>query len=287
MNLRHIIKLFSIGFAFIFVSSCTNSSEADFSKKTKVALRDVGHQLLLIHKDSTSLVKPITNVETHKYHLSFEQHLSIDPETLVTLIKANFQKVSLPAYYLVEVLQCKDGEVAYSYQITKTIENGIIPCRGRYLPKSCYYIEVEFTQEILPASDATVVYVLLLIGLILLVAVVLYRLKRSAVADTAAEIDTAYTFIGTYKFYPEQNKLIKEATEVSLSKKECELLSIFIARPNQIIKRDELTKQVWEDHGVIVGRSLDTYISKLRKKLKDDDTIKLSNIHGVGYKLEV
>ena len=64
-------------------------------------------------------------------------------------------------------------------------------------------------------------------------------------------------------------------------------MAIFVDNPNQIIKRDELTKKVWEDHGVFVGRSLDTYISKLRKKLKDDDTIKLTNIHGVGYKLEL
>lgn len=80
---------------------------------------------------------------------------------------------------------------------------------------------------------------------------------------------------------------MQQATEINLSKKECELLAIFVANPNQIIKRDELTKRVWEVHGVFVGRSLDTYISKLRKKLKDDKTIKFTNVHGVGYKLEV
>ncbi|MGY8908461.1 MAG: helix-turn-helix domain-containing protein [Flavobacteriales bacterium] len=72
-----------------------------------------------------------------------------------------------------------------------------------------------------------------------------------------------------------------------MSKKECEILQIFVANPNQIIKREELTKKVWEDHGVFVGRSLDTYISKLRKKLKNDDSIKLTNIHGVGYRLDL
>ena len=96
-----------------------------------------------------------------------------------------------------------------------------------------------------------------------------------------------YERLGSFRFYPDQNKLVKEAEEINLSKKECELLSIFIMRPNEIIKRDELTKRVWEDNGVIVGRSLDTYISKLRKKLKDDTNIKLTNVHGVGYKLEV
>ena len=98
---------------------------------------------------------------------------------------------------------------------------------------------------------------------------------------------STFTTIGSFKFYATQNKLVKEAVEISLSKKECELLAIFIAQPNQIIKRDELTKRVWEDHGVFVGRSLDTYISKLRKKLKADESIKITNVHGVGYKLEI
>ena len=54
-----------------------------------------------------------------------------------------------------------------------------------------------------------------------------------------------------------------------------------------IIKREELSKKVWEDHGVFVGRSLDTYISKLRKKLSEDETLKLTNVHGIGYVLVV
>ena len=55
----------------------------------------------------------------------------------------------------------------------------------------------------------------------------------------------------------------------------------------EIIKREELSKKVWEDNGVFVGRSLDTYVSKLRKKLKQDSALKIINVHGVGYKLEV
>ena len=81
--------------------------------------------------------------------------------------------------------------------------------------------------------------------------------------------------------------LIKEAEEIALSKKECELLSIFVDQPNEVVTRDELTKRVWEDNGVIVGRSLDTFISKLRKKLSADHTLSIENVHGVGYKLVV
>ena len=113
----------------------------------------------------------------------------------------------------------------------------------------------------------------------------IYFKRKPVKAQGRSEVK--YDTLGDFQFYPDQNKLVNGSNEISLSKKECELLAIFIANPNQIIKRDELTKRVWEDHGVIVGRSLDTYISKLRKKLKEDDSIKITNIHGVGYKLEV
>ena len=111
--------------------------------------------------------------------------------------------------------------------------------------------------------------------------------NKEETAATLKEKTQEHKILGSFQFYPEQNKLIKKATEIPLSKKECELLEIFVANPNQIIKREELTKKVWEDNGVFVGRSLDTYISKLRKKLQEDENIKLTNVHGVGYKLEV
>jgi DNA-binding winged helix-turn-helix (wHTH) protein len=96
-----------------------------------------------------------------------------------------------------------------------------------------------------------------------------------------------YISIGNFKFYPDQNKLINRANEIALSKKECEILEILVSKPNKIIKREDLTKQVWEDNGVFVGRSLDTYISKLRKILQEDKSLKITNIHGVGYKLQI
>jgi hypothetical protein len=72
-----------------------------------------------------------------------------------------------------------------------------------------------------------------------------------------------------------------------LTLKENKLLLIFAQSPNVIIERSRLQKEIWEDEGVIVGRSLDMFISKLRKKLEHDATIKLVNIHGKGYKLEI
>lgn len=270
-------------FAWIFSDS--NEKNDDFPVIVKIALREVGNQLLLSNQDSTSLVLPILELEKFKFKLSFQKQLSFEPTSLVATVKNIFQKAELPNYYRVEVVQCSDGEVAYSYVVNNQSEKDIIPCAGRFLPDNCYTIEVEFINNL--ASFFSKQVLLFMLFFVILIFFLDYKFSKRKQAEKQIKIDSTHTKVGVFQFYPEQNKLVKQAIEINLSKKECELLAIFVANPNQIIKRDELTKRVWEDHGVFVSRSLDTYISKLRKKLKDDETIKLTNVHGVGYKLEI
>lgn len=267
------------------IISCSKDGiEEGFAESVKVSLRDIGHQLLLTNQDSTSVILPVTAIDNSKYKLSFQNKLSFEPGNLVAIIKRSFEKASLPNNYRVEVLNCSNKEVAYSYQILHAEEKSIIPCAGRFLPVNCYTIEVKFMNKT-ASSFAKNTFLYFFIFSVVGFAFFLYNKKKQHV--TNEEEDKNYIAIGSYRFYSQQNKLVKEAVEISLSKKECELLEIFVAKPNQIIKREELTKKVWEDNGVFVGRSLDTYISKLRKKLQEDTSIKLTNIHGVGYKLEV
>lgn len=267
----------------ILIFSCQTNEKTDFTERTKIALRDVGNKLLLSTKDSTSLILPVIELETNQYQLSFNKSLYFEPGTLVRIVDQSLKAAQLPEHYRVEVVQCNDAEVAYSYQMAAEEESTIIPCSGRYLPDACYFIQVKFTDSVAGLGTKNRLYItvfLVLLGIGLFI-------YKKAVRKRTKENQENMKRIGLFFFYPEQNKLVKEAQEIALSKKECELLALFIANPNQIIKREELTKRVWEDNGVFVGRSLDTYISKLRKKLKADASIKLTNIHGVGYKLEL
>ncbi|WP_339753578.1 winged helix-turn-helix domain-containing protein [uncultured Winogradskyella sp.] len=223
-------------------------------------------------------------MESHKFQLEFSNTLFIEPGTLVTIIQNSFLISQLPEYYRVEVLQCSDSEVAYSYQMSAELESTIIPCAGRYLQKDCYVIQVKFTNNTAGFKMSKIITYSIILLVLIGFGFLIYKKVKS---DTTKQDNEAIERLGSFYFYPEQNKLVKEAEEISLSKKECELLELFVARPNEIIKRNELTKRVWEDNGVFVGRSLDTYISKLRKKLKSDNSIKLTNVHGIGYKLEV
>jgi DNA-binding winged helix-turn-helix (wHTH) protein len=269
------------------ITSCTQEDSNTISGATKVALREAGNQLLLRNLDSTSLILPVKELEPYRYRISFEKPLSFEPSNVVTVIDSSLNLVNLSKNYRVEVLQCADGEVAYSYEMNVEEERTIIPCAGRFLPEACYTIHLEFLDITAPSGFTNNYALYVLLFGVLSYLIFLYRRKSKTQSISEEKISLSYSEIGSFQFYPEQHKLVKSATEISLSKKECELLEIFVANPNQIIKRDELTKKVWEDNGVFVGRSLDTYISKLRKILKDDDSIRITNVHGVGYKLEV
>jgi len=272
--------------------STSNNDQEEFSESVKVALRAAGNELLLSNNDSISLVQPITKLSTSKYQLTFESKLFIEPDYLVSSVKQNFAKANLPKYYRVEVVECNKEDVAYSYQVTDIKEKDIVPCKGRTLPINCYNIQVRFVKLKTPfITKQTVLFVLFFIGFIFILDYLWLQKRATSQVESEVAIDVipndSYKTIGIFKFYPEQHKLIKDPLEINLSKKECELLSIFVENINQVVTRDDLTKKVWEDNGVIVGRSLDTYISKLRKKLKEDDSIKITNVHGIGYKLEI
>ncbi len=285
MNKRRIylylVLLILIFIAWVFTDPPKSNNEEP--ETIKIALREVGHQLLLANQDSTSLVLPVVKIAASKYKMSFQKQLSIEPDSLVAIVKRSFQKAELPEYYIVEVIECLVKEVTYSYKMRNEEDKSIVPCRGRNLPKNCYTIETHFLDKTMFSFGKKFFFFMLCLVVIIFFLDVLNK-KQIKISN---ENSQNHTSIGRFVFYPDQNKLVKEKIEIVLSKKECELLAIFIEKPNQVIKREELTKKVWEDNGVIVGRSLDTYISKLRKKLKSDNSIKLENIHGVGYRLQL
>lgn len=74
---------------------------------------------------------------------------------------------------------------------------------------------------------------------------------------------------------------------ISLTDKECKVLELLHKNFGELIPRETLMQKVWIDEGVITGRSLDMFVSKLRKKLSSDPELRITNVHGKGYKLEI
>jgi DNA-binding response OmpR family regulator len=93
--------------------------------------------------------------------------------------------------------------------------------------------------------------------------------------------------LGSILFDVQKRQLLQNEVCIDLTDTETRLMQIFAQSPNQIIERSRLQKEIWEDEGVIVGRSLDMFISKLRKKLELDANINIVVIRSKGYKLEI
>ena len=121
-------------------------------------------------------------------------------------------------------------------------------------------------------------------------AVVGFIFSRSVKPRKVLPVDDQHTdmiTLGAVLFDMKNRKLVIDGTTTDLTGTETRVLSIFAKSQNEIIERSRLQKEIWEDEGVIVGRSLDMFISKLRKKLEPDPNIKIVVIRGKGYKLEI
>lgn len=92
--------------------------------------------------------------------------------------------------------------------------------------------------------------------------------------------------IGEYSFDTENYKLTHPEFEKVLTKKESLILKILVKSKNQVVPRDMILNGVWGHDDYFVGRSLDVFMTKIRKYLSKDPNINLINIHGIGFKLE-
>ena len=107
--------------------------------------------------------------------------------------------------------------------------------------------------------------------------------KRNA----PTEIDPNLIVLGQYRFDKRNAELILDQQRTKLTSKEADLLMVLYNAANTTIEREVILQRVWGDEGDYVGRTLDVFISKLRKKLEADPTVKIANARGVGYKLVV
>ena len=91
--------------------------------------------------------------------------------------------------------------------------------------------------------------------------------------------------IGRYAFDPAKQKLSLDGQEISLSHREAELLRRLCELRNQVLEKNAVLLELWGDDTFFNGRSLDVFITRLRRYLKEDPKVQIVNIRGVGYKL--
>lgn len=252
-------------------------------KHIEVVLRNLGHQLLLTANDSSSRVLPVKKLNEHTYQISFQNDFGFISDTLINLIQRTFEKDGLAKDYIVNLRNCKQNETVFAFEINNQTGD-LTPCRGRTLEVGCYVIEIELLKK----NKFNFFWLLLLIIPLGFAGYYVKDQFRKKEEKEPILDDTDYIQLGSFRFYTGNNVLKSETKTITLSEKETKALKIFAENINETVDREKLMKEIWEDEGIVViSRNVDVLVSKLRKKLSDDNSFKFINVHGRGYKFTI
>ena len=252
--------------------------------RREVLLRKIGDELLTQSGDSRSRVLPVKKIAENEYQISFENELTFQSDSLVNTTRRLLAKDPLAGDYVVTVLNNGKPGVTYGYAISKSKKDDIVACGGRVQPRAPYIINIKFKPTNLDTVKTGV-----LLGSLPFLAFVGFIFLRPVKSRRAVPGDqnNSMLTLGSVLFDAERRQLTINGDTVDLTGTETRILRILALSPNETIDRSRLQKEIWEDEGVIVGRSLDMFISKLRKKMEPDPDINIVVIRGKGYKLEV
>lgn len=112
-------------------------------------------------------------------------------------------------------------------------------------------------------------------------------IKRSQSQPVANGQTSTKIQIGVFDFHPDDLSLTIDGKVRSLTLKEAELIRFFAKNANKILSRNEILEKVWGSDDYFLGRSLDVFISRLRKYFKADPAVKITNLHGVGFRFSI
>jgi len=280
--------LFVLTFILFSVIICaafrTEDSEGFNFARREILLRKIGHEFLLQSGDSTSRVLPVKKISENEYQIKFENDFSFQPDSLVNITRHLLVQDPFASYFIVNVLNCGNSNVAYGYVISKNQKDDIVACIGRRQPKACYMINIKFKPtEIIIADSKYLLGSLSILAFIGFIFVKSFK-SRKEIPDNQ---NSGIYSLGSVLFDANSRKLTINGNIIDLTATETRVLVIFASSPNKTVERNRLQKEIWEDDGVIVGRSLDMFISKLRKKLESDPNINIVVVRSKGYKLEI
>ena len=265
---------------FLIFEGCKTAAPEIEQDREEVIMRKIGHNILLSSGNAISLVKPIIK-EENQYRIQFDSDFGFPPEGLVIIIDSILGNSHLNKSYLVKVEKCETGDVVYSYEVDifSTLPfSGPVTCQERTQPEDCYEVVILFFEKEEESSN-TWLYILFII-IPFFLGLLFFRKKK-------VELDSNKIKLGDYIYDPKKMVLIRKEKTIELTSKENELLSLLYEFANETVNKETILNKVWGDEGDYVGRTLDVYISKLRKKLENDSSIELKNIRGIGYKLIV
>ncbi|MEQ8470381.1 MAG: winged helix-turn-helix domain-containing protein [Marinoscillum sp.] len=285
--------VFTVFVLAAFLAKPTNRNRQ--AMQANLAVRQIGHQLLLQSGDSTSSILPVMELEEGTFLLEFQQDLVFSHDSLIGLSQSLLSNRQFPSGYTVSVNECTNAMMVYGFQVSRDKTPSILPCVGRSQAPGCYTMEFFFPHLYTHPYNYPLIGLagggaLLLLGIGMLIGRVgknpVLAPEENANQSTKTTPAEEVIALGDFLFDKKKQHLLLGSKVIDLTDKECRILELLTQNLGELIPRQTFMEEVWINEGLITGRSLDMFISKLRKKLSSDPLLNITNVHGKGYKLE-
>jgi two-component system OmpR family response regulator len=228
-------------------------------------MEDKKHKILLC-EDDTNLGMVLKNyLELNDYDVTLERDgrlgLAAFQREKFDICLLDVMMPNMDGFTLAEEIRDVDPDIPLFFLSAKTMKDDII--QG-YKLGADDYITKPFDSEVL----------------LLKIKAILKRNEEESKVNENIEFD-----LGKYHFNPKLRELKHDGITQTLSPKENELLKMLAEHKNDLLPRERALKKIWGSDTYFNGRSMDVYIAKLRKYLKEDPKIEIVNIHGNGFRL--
>lgn len=254
-------------------------------------LRQVGHTYLQTTGDSTSLIPPVEELTEGGFLLRLEREIDYDLLGIVTQQVLRDQEVRQE--YELRLTDPETGEVFLGgfWPDPLLVDAGLnteMACSGR--DQEARPANVRLTMFPLPvkSSDEPTYWLLIAGSMFLFLGVLQRRLNPTPKPILAREISPDEPIglqLGNGVYFDTEAQQLRIGDKAdSLTFREAKLLTYLFNNRNQVLERQNIHDAVWGDEGVMVGRSLDVFVSRLRKKLANVPEVEIQTIHGVGYR---
>ncbi len=267
------------------------TSDNQQSEKINLALRQTAHRLLKQEGDSISMIAPIQQTAPNVYIVRLEHDFNYD--SLASFLHHSFTTYHIEDDYNVAVWDCTHTNLILGYSSIDFFKRNDIPCSGRDKNVQCINFTVSF-PEAAPSNFALIPFILGGLSVLILLGMVywFFKYKNKTETDIASQnnepIDNTHLIIiGQSIFNTRQNTVVFNNITQKLTFREAKLLQLFCNHKQELLERDFILKHIWEDEGVLVGRSVDVFVSRLRKILKNDESLKIMNVHSRGYRFDI
>lgn len=261
-------------------------------QKNSLALRQIGHDYLSLTGDVKTRIPAVEEGEDGTLLLRLERNIAYD--TLNQIARTVLADYGILADYTLTLEDCGSGEVFLGslwpgVRDNENTEASDKACMGRDQENRCANVGLTFVA-VQEAGTPLLTWLLGGLGLLLFFAGRLAPAPQRPLEPAHRVIaeQRACLQLGHNCTFDENNHLLTVGiSEHKLTYREAKLFGFFAHRPNEILARADINDAVWGEEGIITGRSLDVFVSRLRKKLVGTEGLEIKTVHGVGYRLLV